>query len=93
MTDRILTTHAGSLPRTPELTRLLVARDQRRPYDVAELEAVSAEAVAETVAKQLAAGLDVINDGEVPRVGFSTYVLERMPGSAARATASRRSTA
>jgi len=80
MTDRILTTHAGSLPRTPELTRLLVARDQRRPFDPAELEAVSAAAVADTVAKQLDTGLDVVNDGEVPRVGFSTYVLERIDG-------------
>ena len=80
MTDRILTTHAGSLPRTPELTRLLVARDQRRPFDVAELEEVTADAVASTVAAQLATGLDLINDGEVPRVGFSTYVLERIEG-------------
>ncbi|WP_285035490.1 methionine synthase [Plantibacter sp. ME-Dv--P-095] len=80
MTDRILTTHAGSLPRTPELTRLLVARDQRRAFDVAELEEVAAEAVAATVAAQLATGLDLINDGEVPRVGFSTYVLERIEG-------------
>ena len=68
MTDRILTTHAGSLPRTPELTRLLVARDQRRTFDVAELEEVTADAVASTVAAQLATGLDLINDGEVPRV-------------------------
>ncbi|MBM7389850.1 5-methyltetrahydropteroyltriglutamate--homocysteine methyltransferase [Clavibacter michiganensis] len=80
MTDRILTTHAGSLPRTPELTRLLVARDQRRAFDADELAEVTASAVADTVRRQLETGLDIVNDGEVPRVGFSTYVLERIDG-------------
>ncbi|WP_414171678.1 hypothetical protein [Clavibacter tessellarius] len=80
MTDRILTTHAGSLPRSPELTRLLVARDQGRPFDAAELAEVTATSVADTVRRQLETGLDVVNDGEVPRVGFSTYVLERIDG-------------
>lgn len=79
-TDRILTTHAGSLPRSTELTRLLVARDQGGVYDRASLTAAIDDDLRRTVSAQLDAGLDVINDGEVPRVGFSTYVTERVSG-------------
>ncbi|HEY0248849.1 MAG TPA: cobalamin-independent methionine synthase II family protein [Gryllotalpicola sp.] len=79
-TDRILTTHTGSLPRSAELTRLLVARDQGAAYDPTALTAAIDGDLARTVAAQLDAGLDVINDGEVPRVGFSTYVTERISG-------------
>ena len=79
-TDRILTTHVGSLPRTPELVKLLVQRDQHKPYDREALAAEAAKTVQHVVNKQLEAGLDIINDGEAPRVGFSTYVTERMTG-------------
>ncbi len=79
-TDRILTTHAGSLPRPKDLVKVLVRRDQKQPYDADELTRLSAEGVREAVANQLDAGLDIINDGEAPRVGFSTYVTERMTG-------------
>lgn len=79
-TDRILTTHTGSLARTPELTRLLVARERGREYDRADFEREAKIALDLVLDGQLKAGLDVINDGEVPRVGFSTYVTERMSG-------------
>ena len=79
-TDRILTTHTGSLPRTPALTKLLVARERGRDYDRADFDREAATALDLVLDGQLDAGLDVINDGEVPRVGFSTYVTERMSG-------------
>lgn len=79
-TDRILTTHAGSLPRTRELTALLVARDQGKPYDETALREAIASVVDDTVDRQLATGLDIVNDGEAPRVGFSTYISERISG-------------
>jgi 5-methyltetrahydropteroyltriglutamate--homocysteine methyltransferase len=79
-TDHILTTHTGSLPRTPALTKLLVARERGREYDRADFDREAATALDLVLDGQLDAGLDVINDGEVPRVGFSTYVTERMTG-------------
>ncbi|BDZ48929.1 methionine synthase [Frondihabitans sucicola] len=79
-TDRILTTHTGSLPRTKELTKLLVARERRRPFDQAEFDAEAARALDLVLKGQVEAGIDIVNDGEVPRVGFSTYVTERMSG-------------
>ncbi|MDP6345995.1 MAG: cobalamin-independent methionine synthase II family protein [Alphaproteobacteria bacterium] len=74
---RILTSHAGSLPRPPELRRLLAAGDDAEPAELAE--AVQA-ATADTVARQIAAGIDVINDGEMGRESFFTYVRHRMTG-------------
>ncbi|GAA4674950.1 uroporphyrinogen decarboxylase/cobalamine-independent methonine synthase family protein [Frondihabitans cladoniiphilus] len=79
-TDRILTTHTGSLPRTPALTKLLVARERGRDYDRADFDREARRALDLVLEGQLDAGIDVINDGEVPRVGFSTYVTERMSG-------------
>lgn len=79
-TDRILTTHTGSLPRSAALTALLVARDQGKDYDRAALRAEIADVLHASVTAQLDSGLDIINDGEVPRVGFSTYVSERIAG-------------
>ncbi|WP_110686030.1 cobalamin-independent methionine synthase II family protein [Salinicola aestuarinus] len=78
--DRILTTHTGSLPRTPALSKLLVQREQGRAIDGAELDRQVAECLDGVIRGQLDAGLDSINNGEVPRVGFSTYVTERMTG-------------
>lgn len=78
--ERILTTHAGSLPRTQTLTDLLVRREQRKPYDQAAFEREIDRALDLVVGKQLACGIDIGNDGEMPRIGFSTYVAERMSG-------------
>jgi len=80
--DRILTTHTGSLPRPPELRAVLVEKDQGRPYDKAELARLTREAVAATVRRQAEAGVDVINDGELSKPGYSTYIADRLSGFA-----------
>jgi 5-methyltetrahydropteroyltriglutamate--homocysteine methyltransferase len=77
---RILTTHVGSLPRQPELTDLLLRQEQGQPVDGALLERQKEAAVRHVVARQLEAGIDVGNDGEQPRIGFQTYVPQRMRG-------------
>ena len=68
----IQTTHVGSLPRGPELTPLLLARDRGEAYDEAEFDAVVQGAVDDAVARQVAAGVSVISDGELGKVGYST---------------------
>ena len=78
--ERILTTHTGSLPRTPALTDLLVRREQGKSFDQAEFDREVDRALDLVVGKQLACGIDIGNDGEMPRIGFSTYVAERMSG-------------
>lgn len=79
-TDRILTTHTGSLPRSAELTDLLLKQEQGAEIDEAALAGTAAAGVARVVREQIAAGCDVVNDGEQPRVGFQTYVPRRMSG-------------
>ena len=76
----ILTTHVGSLPRGNELTPLLLARDHGEPYDAAAFERLVQAAVAEAVAKQEAAGVSIVSDGELGKVGYSTYITERLTG-------------
>ncbi len=78
--DRILTTHVGSLPRNPLLRDLLVRQERGEVIDEAELARQVEAAVAAAVRRQLEAGIDIGNDGEQPRVGFSTYVARRMHG-------------
>jgi 5-methyltetrahydropteroyltriglutamate--homocysteine methyltransferase len=78
--DRILTTHVGSLPRPPVLRDLLVRQDRGEAIDAAVLAREAEAAVRHVVKQQLAAGIDVGNDGEEPRVGFSTYPARRMRG-------------
>ena len=78
--DRILTTHVGSLPRDETLSELLIKREAGEPYDQAAFDAEMDRAVRETVARQKAAGIDIGNDGEQQRVGFQTYVPQRMTG-------------
>ena len=76
----IKTTHVGSLPRGPELTPLLLARDAGKPYDAAEFDRVVSAAVDDGVARQVAAGVSVVSDGELGKVGYSTYMIERLSG-------------
>lgn len=76
----ILTTHVGSLPRGPELVPLLLARDHGEPYDAAEFERVVQAAIDAAVEKQVAAGVSIVSDGELGKVGYSTYVIERLEG-------------
>ena len=78
--DRILTTHVGSLPRTEALSALLIARDDGKSYDAEQLAYEMDAAVRRVVAAQMAAGVDIGNDGEQRRVGFQTYVPQRMSG-------------
>jgi len=78
--DRILVTHVGSIPRPAALRDLLVRQDAGETVDARELERQAEAAVRHVVERQLAAGVDVGNDGEQPRAGFSTYVARRMRG-------------
>jgi 5-methyltetrahydropteroyltriglutamate--homocysteine methyltransferase len=77
---RIRTTHAGSLPRPPQVLALLEGRDQRQVLAQPEAAALIADAVGAIVARQVELGIDVPSDGEMGRVGFSTYVTERLSG-------------
>jgi 5-methyltetrahydropteroyltriglutamate--homocysteine methyltransferase len=77
---RILTTHVGSLPRPPALRDLLVRQDRGESVDAAALAREAEAAVRHVVRHQIDAGIDVGNDGEQPRVGFSTYPARRMRG-------------
>jgi 5-methyltetrahydropteroyltriglutamate--homocysteine methyltransferase len=76
----ILTTHVGSLPRGEELVPLLLARDHGEPHDAAALERLVQAAVEDAVAKQEAVGVSIVSDGELGKVGYSTYVKERLSG-------------
>ncbi|HEX3536223.1 MAG TPA: cobalamin-independent methionine synthase II family protein [Stellaceae bacterium] len=80
--DRILTTHVGSLPRPPELRQLLVTKDRGEAYDKAELARLTREAVFGIVKRQAETGVDIINDGEMSKPGYSTYVADRLSGFA-----------
>jgi 5-methyltetrahydropteroyltriglutamate--homocysteine methyltransferase len=79
-TERILTTHTGSLPRPWDLVATLEALDAGTPPEPAAFESRVRQAVAEIVRKQAAAGVDVVNDGEQGKVGYSTYVRHRLTG-------------
>jgi len=79
-TDRILTTHVGSLPRGAAVSRLLYEKDAGEPYDRAEFDAAVAAAVDDAVAKQVAVGIDVVSDGEASKVGYATYIKDRLSG-------------
>jgi len=78
--DRILTTHTGSLPRPPELTRLYVRRARGESVDPAELESLGQEALRSILRKQAEAGVDIGNNGEQQREGFFLHIRHRMSG-------------
>jgi 5-methyltetrahydropteroyltriglutamate--homocysteine methyltransferase len=78
--DRILTTHVGSLPRNEVLTDLLIGREAGAPVDPGTMAAEMDRAVRSVIDAQAAAGIDIGNDGEQQRVGFQTYIPERMSG-------------
>lgn len=80
--DRILTTHVGSLPRNEKLSDLLMAQEEGKDVDANLMAAEMDAAVRHVVRKQMEAGIDVGNDGEQQRVGFQTYVPQRMTGFA-----------
>jgi 5-methyltetrahydropteroyltriglutamate--homocysteine methyltransferase len=94
-TDRILTTHAGSLPMPPDLGEMLRAKEGGQPYDAPALQRRLASAVAAAVQKQAENGIDIITDGEQSKTSFTTYLSERLagietrPGAVARAVSER----
>jgi len=73
-------THVGSLPRGDELTALLLAKDHGKPYDAAEFDRVVQTAIEDAVKRQTASGVTIVSDGELGKVGYSTYVTERLTG-------------
>lgn len=78
--DRILTTHVGSLPRPDDLVALVLARDKGDPGDPDLLARRTREAVADIVARQTAAGIDIVSDGEMGKVSYVNYVKHRLDG-------------
>jgi 5-methyltetrahydropteroyltriglutamate--homocysteine methyltransferase len=89
-TERILVTHAGSLPRPADLRRLVVAKTAGEPYDQAALDARLTSAVAEIVRRQAECGIDIVNDGELSKFNFTDYVRERIAGYELRPSSGRR---
>jgi 5-methyltetrahydropteroyltriglutamate--homocysteine methyltransferase len=77
---RILTTHVGSQPRPPELRALLLKKDAGEAVDAGEFERLLAAAVNETVAHQVRIGIDLVSDGEMGKIAYSTYFAERLSG-------------
>ena len=78
--SRILTTHVGSLPRSAALADLLIDQEQGKDIDLAALNREAELAVQYVIQKQAESGVDIGNDGEQPRIGFQTYVPQRMQG-------------
>jgi 5-methyltetrahydropteroyltriglutamate--homocysteine methyltransferase len=79
-TDRILTTHVGSLPRSDAVVDLLQRREHGAAVDPAEFNAVTRNAVADTVRRQAELGIDVVSDGETSKISYSTYITDRLTG-------------
>lgn len=77
---KIKTTHVGSLPRGDELTPLLLSRDKGEAFDAAEFDAKVSAAVDAAVKQQVESGVSVVSDGELGKVGYSTYMIERLSG-------------
>jgi 5-methyltetrahydropteroyltriglutamate--homocysteine methyltransferase len=79
-TERFLTTHTGSLPRPADLIRMMFAKEEGVPVDPVALAKRVRAAVAEVVAKQVEAGIDLVNDGEMSKPSYATYVKDRLTG-------------
>ena len=84
-TTRILTTHTGSLPRPAKVVEHLMA-EKKGAADHAALDAAVAEAVADVIAKQKAAGIDIVNDGEQGRTDYTVHVVDRLTGFEGQST-------
>ena len=81
-TDRILTTHVGSLPRSKAVTDVVFARDQGAALDEVAADATIAASVMQVVQRQVDVGVDVVSDGEMSKISYATYVKERLTGFA-----------
>jgi len=78
--SRIKTTHVGSLPRTQDVVDFIFARENKEAYDPAAFDAAMTAAVSETVRKQVAAGVEIVSDGETSKISYATYVKDRYTG-------------
>ena len=89
-TERILTTHVGSLPRPQDVVDVLFAQDRGEGYDPAKFEEVIAQGVRDAVVHQSESGVDVMSDGEMSKISYATYIRHRItgfePGEVPRAT-------
>ena len=79
-TDRILTTHTGSLPRPKDVADMLFARNKGETVDPGAFNAAVSDAVRDVVARQKAAGVDIPSDGEMSKISYATYISERLTG-------------
>jgi 5-methyltetrahydropteroyltriglutamate--homocysteine methyltransferase len=78
--DRILTTHVGSLPRSAPVTDLVFAQEKGEPLDEAAFHKTVAQAVSDVVARQREAGIDIVSDGEMSKISYATYIKDRITG-------------
>jgi 5-methyltetrahydropteroyltriglutamate--homocysteine methyltransferase len=81
-TDRILTTHTGSLPRSPSLMDIILRREKGETIEAQAFEAATAKAVDDIVAQQVACGVDIVSDGEMSKPSYTTYIRHRVDGIA-----------
>ena len=88
-TNRILTTHVGSLPRPDDLVALLHKKDRSEPYDEAEFDAIITKSVDDVVARQVKIGIDLVSDGEMSKISYATYLKDRLNGFDGTATENR----
>ena len=79
-TDRILTTHVGSLPRSEDLIRIMFAKEEGIPVDRDAMAERVRSAVGEVVSRQIEAGIDIVNDGEMSKPSYATYIKDRLAG-------------
>ena len=78
--ERILTTHVGSLPRTDAVAEALLRKEKHEAYDSAEFETTIHDGVAAVVLRQQAIGIDIVSDGEMSKIAYSTYIQDRLSG-------------
>ena len=79
-TDRILTTHVGSLPRSKAVTDFVFAHEGGAEIDTARFNETLEGAVAEAVRRQMEAGVDIVSDGEMSKISYATYIKDRITG-------------
>jgi len=79
-TQRILTTHVGSLPRPEKVTQLIFAKEREEEFDQSDFNETIADAVRNTVARQVDVGVDIVSDGEMSKISYATYIKERISG-------------
>ena len=82
-TNRILTTHVGSLARPVPLLQMMREKENERPYDVAAYQRQVKSAVGDCVKHQVDVGVDIVTDGELSKIGFLNYVKDRLAGFSA----------